>query len=98
MLKDGSEETEVPIHNLYLDSPEDDFHDLTSRPESTFYAPAYKDASNFLICLVLQLGNDSAQSAVRVYSRVGVISVPWEDSPAYDLSWIREESQRIRIK
>jgi hypothetical protein len=91
-LRDNYEEL---IHNLYLDSPEDDFHDLVGQRGNIFCVPAYEDANNFLICLILQLVGGSTLRDIGVYRRVGVIGVPWKDS--YDLDWVLGCKQRIRV-
>jgi Heterokaryon incompatibility protein (HET) len=90
-LRDDYEEL---IYNLYLDSPEDDFHDLVSQRGNTFCVPAYEDA-NFLICLILQLVGGSTSLDIGVYRRVGVVGVPWKDS--YDLDLVLGCKQRIRV-
>jgi hypothetical protein len=83
------------VHNLYLDTPEDDFYGLVGRVGNTFCVPAYDDANNFLICLILQLVKVGTTRDIGVYRRVGLIGVPWKDS--YDLAWVLGSKQRIRV-
>jgi hypothetical protein len=83
------------VHNLYLDTPEDDFYGLVGRVGNTFCVPAYEDANNFLICLILQLVKGGTTRDISVYRRVGLIGVPWKDS--HDLAWVLGSKQRIRV-
>lgn len=89
------ESYEEVVRNLYLDSPEDDFHELVGRRGSTYCAPAYEDQSNFLICLILQLVPGTVMRDIGVYRRVGLIGVPWSES--WDLGWMMGSKKMIRI-
>jgi Heterokaryon incompatibility protein (HET) len=95
LLEEPEGSKRAGLHNLYLDSPHDDFRDLEDGVSPAFCIPGYKDSTGCVVCLLVEPSKD--EEGVY-YRRLGLAVVPAFENCQKTIWDERKKKQRIRLK